>query len=100
MNDEHKEDGDGTIAPLVESGTEDVLVEKKRLARRRILLGTAAAGAVLGTVNRAHAVGASVCFSNFGADLPGFLENISHGNWQDKVGEGGLIFRALCGPGS
>ena len=101
MDDEYREDGGGTETPLEESGPVDVLAENKRLARRRIIMGTAAAGAVLGSINRAHAVGVSACFS--GLDLPQGLaqqlniRDFSHGNLQGKAP--GLVqhFTDRCG---
>ena len=75
VSEEPKGDGDSTDAPLDESGPGDVLAEKKRLARRRILLGTAGAGAILATVSRANAlVNVSACLSTLDFNLPAGLE--------------------------
>lgn len=67
-------DSDNADLPYEDQIEGDVLAEKKRAARRRFLMGTAAAGAVLGTVSRANAVGVSVCISFTGMSAPG-LEN-------------------------
>ena len=66
VSQQPKGDGNNTDAPHNDSGHGDVLAEKKRLARRRILTGTAAAGAVLASASRAQAIGLSVCASFIG----------------------------------
>ena len=69
LSDQPKGDGNNTDGPREDSGHGDVLAEKKRLARRQILTGTAAAGAVLGSTSRARAIGVSVCLSVTGEDF-------------------------------
>ena len=63
MSEQPKGDGNNTDASRDDSSHGDVLAEKKRIARRQILTGAAAAGAVLGSTSRARAIGVSVCFS-------------------------------------
>ena len=75
VSEQPKGDGNNTDAPRDNSGHGDVLAEKKRIARRQIMTGTAAAGAVLASTSRAQAVGVSVCFSIIGKDIPMGLEN-------------------------
>ena len=63
MSEQPKGDGNNTDASRDDSSHGDVLAEKKRIARRQILIGTAAVGAVLGSTSRARAQGLSVCLS-------------------------------------
>jgi len=83
MSDKTKDDSNGADGPHDDGGHGDVLAEKKLLARRRFLTGGAAAGVVLGTVNRAHAIGASVCFSIKGQPVPTNVAGLSFGNLLD-----------------
>ena len=73
MTDQNKTGTDNAESRGSDAEEGDIVAEKKLLARRRILAGTAAAGAVLATVGRAHAqlVNVSQCISTTGIqDLP------------------------------
>ncbi len=98
MSEETKNDSSSADGPRIDSGHGDVLAEKRRLARRRFLTGTAAAAAVLASGTRAHAIGASVCFS--GGPTPARFVGVSQGNVLDKLPDGQLLalFKLKCGP--
>ena len=70
MSERPEGDNQNADAPCDQRGHGDVVAEKKRIARRQILMGTAAAGAVLGSTSRAHAIGVSVCASFLGKNIP------------------------------
>ena len=75
MSERPEGDDQNTDASRNQRDPGDVVAEKKRIARRQILTGTAAAGAILGSTSRAHAIGVSVCASFLGRQIPPGLEN-------------------------